>query len=64
MMCLMSRMGFGANEGLVKARREGSCCRIRGRVTGLRIVQNGQTKGDRDAAVIVLRMVVLDDMKH
>ena len=64
MMCLMSRMGLGANEGLVKARRECGCCGARGRKVGLRTVQIGQTKGDRDAKLIVLRMIVLDNMKH
>ena len=60
MMCLMSRMGFGANEGLVKARWGTSCCGFRGREIGLRTMQNGQTKGDCDTAAIILRMVVLD----
>ena len=60
MMCLTSRMGFGANEGLVKARPGTSCCRSRRREAGLRTTQKGQTNGDCDAAVIVLRMIVLD----
>jgi len=60
MMCLMSRMGLGANEGRVKARLGFSCCGTRGREVGLRMIQNGQTNLDCDAVLIVLRMIVLN----